>query len=405
MQSRDVRAAEKRPQPLRSPGGVPFPDGAGLASRPALWALILTATALRLAMAPLLGPGNDEAYHYLFAVHPDWSYFDHPPMLALVESAGLLLARFHASIFALRIGFVALFAGSTWLMARLTARRFGPTAGWLAAFALSITAYYGVAAATFALPDGPLAFFWLLSLERLVAALDAPERLGPWAATGLAWGGALLSKYQAVFLPLATLLYLACDPGKRGCLRRPGPYLASALGLLLFAPVVVWNARHGWSSFAFQGGRALGSAAVRLDRLAALAAGQAAHLLPWVWLPLMLVLAWELRREVRGRGRTSDAAVRLLLFQAMVPLAAFGAVSLVQPVLPHWSLVGFLSVFPLLGRELAGRYAARPRRTAARLWCVSALTVVLGALVVVHARTGLFQWGGTMSRGLGLIPV
>ena len=55
-------------------------------------------------MAACIGPGNDEAYHYLFAVHPDWSYFDHPPMLALVESAGLALVGFHASVFALRLG-------------------------------------------------------------------------------------------------------------------------------------------------------------------------------------------------------------------------------------------------------------------------------------------------------------
>ena len=50
--------------------------------RRALFALIAASSALRLAWAASLGPGNDEAYHFLFAVHPDWSYFDHPPMLA-----------------------------------------------------------------------------------------------------------------------------------------------------------------------------------------------------------------------------------------------------------------------------------------------------------------------------------
>ena len=138
---------------------------------------------------------------------------------------------------------MTLFAGSTWLLARMTARHYGPTAGWIAAFALNATAYYGVAAATFALPDGPLVFFWLLTLDRLLVALEEPERVGPWALVGLAWGGAMLSKYQAVFLPVATLAYLAFEPAARHWLRRPGPYLAFALGLLVFAPVISWNAR------------------------------------------------------------------------------------------------------------------------------------------------------------------
>src|SRR3954471_8187014 len=139
--------------------------------RHALLGLVVVSSLLRLAWAACLGPGNDEAYHYLFTVHRDWSYFDHPPMLALVERAGLALAGGAAGALTIRLGFIALFAGSTWLMARLTERLFGARAGFLAAFALNVTAYHGVAAATFALPDGPLLFFWLLTLDRLVVAL------------------------------------------------------------------------------------------------------------------------------------------------------------------------------------------------------------------------------------------
>ena len=70
-----------------------------------------------------------------------------------------------------------LFAGSTWLMARLTSRLFGPWAGVCAALALNVTAYHTAAASTFALPDGPLLFFWLLTLDRLVVAFEEPDRL------------------------------------------------------------------------------------------------------------------------------------------------------------------------------------------------------------------------------------
>ena len=41
-------------------------------------------------------------------------------------------------------------------------------------------------------------------------------------------------------------------------LKTMGPYLALALGLFVFSPVLIWNSQHDWVSFRFQGGRALG---------------------------------------------------------------------------------------------------------------------------------------------------
>lgn len=179
----------------------------------------------------------------------------------------------------LRIGFIALFAGSTWLLARLTTRCYGELAGFLAALALNLTAYYGLAASTFALPDGPLLFFWLLTIDRLTIAMNltaphenevrgtigerrgarqstTPSDLLPWLWVGLAWGAAMLSKYHGIFLPMGAFFYIVLHPPARRWLAHPGPYIAAAIGLLVFSPVIVWNATHGWASFLFQGGRA-----------------------------------------------------------------------------------------------------------------------------------------------------
>src|SRR3954452_23211289 len=114
--------------------------------RRTLWLLIAVSAAFRLAWAATLGPGIDEAYHYLFTVHRDWSYFDHPPMVAVIETLGLALGAGRGTPIFLRLGFIALFAGSTWLMARLTWRYFSPRAGFLAALAFNVSAYHSVAA-------------------------------------------------------------------------------------------------------------------------------------------------------------------------------------------------------------------------------------------------------------------
>ena len=121
----------------------------------ALLMLIGVSALIRLVAASSLGLGNDEAYHFLYAVHPALSYYDHPPMMAWIEMSGLAVTGAHPWAWALRIGFIVLFAGSTWLLARMTARTHGALAGFAAAFALNVTGYYGLAAATFALPDGP----------------------------------------------------------------------------------------------------------------------------------------------------------------------------------------------------------------------------------------------------------
>jgi 4-amino-4-deoxy-L-arabinose transferase-like glycosyltransferase len=361
--------------------------------RHALLALVVLGTLLRLALAASLGPSNDEAYYSLFAVHPDWSYFDHPPLVGVLIWVGRTIASGHISVLALRAAFIGLFAGSTWLMARLAGRLYGPKAGLLAALALNVTGYYGIVAGSCALPDGPLVFFWLLTLERLAAALESPRAVGLWVAVGLAWGGALLSKYHAVFLPAGFLLWACLDHDARRFLKQPGPYIAFGMGVLAFSPVLWWNAHHGWVSFLFQGRRALGPVGLRLDLLAAALVGQAGYLFPWMWL-MVLVAGFKC---ARGFFRETSQAERLLLCQAFWPLTVFFAVACQRPVLPHWSLVAFLGLFPLVGRTWAERLAANPVRQRRRLVLVTALPVALAAFLAIQGRTGVCEKNGLIA--------
>ena len=47
----------------------------------ALLALVL----LHLAIGASIGLSVDEAHYLLYAAHPDWSYFDHPPLVGWVQ--------------------------------------------------------------------------------------------------------------------------------------------------------------------------------------------------------------------------------------------------------------------------------------------------------------------------------
>ena len=77
---------------------------------------------------------------------------------------------------------------------------------------------------------------------------------------------------------------------------------------VLFAPVLAWNAGHGWISFVFQGGRALGTLGFRPETLLAALLGQAFYLFPWIWAALVAEPAFS--RPSRSTSATAIAITR-----------------------------------------------------------------------------------------------
>jgi 4-amino-4-deoxy-L-arabinose transferase-like glycosyltransferase len=223
-------------------------------SRWLLWltiAVVVVMTVLRFMTAATLDLRSDEAYYWTWSHEWVLSYLDQPPMVAWFERLGETVfgdtplgARF-AQLLALPL--IEL------LLADIARRR---TRSWNAALfvvlAIECTLDYGFFAIVVE-PSVPLLLFTSLllwALCRLDETLDARW----WLLVGVAGGLALLSKYMIVLLAPALLLFLLL-PRHRHWLRSRWPYAAVAIALLLFSPVVVWNARHGWASFAFQGPR------------------------------------------------------------------------------------------------------------------------------------------------------
>src|SRR5262249_53736823 len=154
---------------------------------------------------------------------------------------------------------------------------------------------------------------------------------------------------------------------------RPHPYVAAIAALLVFSPVLIWNAQHGWISFQFQGGRAAGHF-YPFGPLAALG-GAALYLLPWIWLPLVLCGIDTLRR------RPSDQILWLLVCLVVPPIVFFTAISLWSHILYHWAAPGYLMLIPLLGNEIVRRWPAS--RATRRAVSATGAVVVLGTALFV----------------------
>jgi 4-amino-4-deoxy-L-arabinose transferase-like glycosyltransferase len=352
-----------------------------------LFLLILITSLLRLLMASLLGLGIDETYMVAASHHLELSYFDHPPISWWLTHAAMWVIGSEAPV-VVRLPFILLFAFSTWLMARITTALFQDRrAGFWAALLLNLAPVYGVTAGGWVLPDGPLdcallGFLWF-SL-RATGLIPAGGRWGSWLGAGLCAGLAMLSKYNGALVLIGLPLFLVTTREGRAWLRRPQPWVAGAVAVLIFVPVIIWNEQHHWVSFAFQGDRAGG---LRFHPIAPLTvwAGEALFVLPWIWVPLILLWLRALRRgpaEPRGW---------LMALLAATPILLFAVVSIwsSRHILYHWSAPGTLMLFPLLGAEVARRLQAGAPRLRRAIAGTIAFVLVALALAGTEMR---FNW-------------
>ncbi|MDQ7822627.1 MAG: glycosyltransferase family 39 protein [Candidatus Eremiobacteraeota bacterium] len=211
--------------------------------------LVALFTALRMACAMRLPLSGDEAYYYLWSKIPASGYYDHPPMIAwFIALSTMMGSREVLMIRMSSVGAAFLYS----LFFYFTARHLtgSDKTAFLAGLFFLLIPYLAIDS-TMVTPNGPLIFFWSLYLFLLVRAL-ASGNSTDWFLSGLALGGALLSKLMAFFLPLSLLLFLFLSKRHRPQLARKGFYLSMAGALLLFSPFLIWNSLHHWENFDFQ---------------------------------------------------------------------------------------------------------------------------------------------------------
>ena len=340
--------------------------------------LILITTALRLAFAATTGLGVDESYMVSAGRVLSLGYFDHPPVSWWLSWASTHFFASEAPIVA-RLPFILLFALTTCLMSRLGEAMGGPRAGFWAALTLNLSPVFGVTSGTWVLPDGPLDCALTGAALCLIRALPARGRWGYWCGAGTCAGLALFSKYSAALTIAGAFLFLVLNGEHRAWLRRPHPYVAGAIALLIFSPVPIWNFNHHWASFAFQGARAGGWHFHPLTPLTTLG-GEALFVLPWFWLP-MVALGW---RAFRSGWRD-----QLLACLAAPPIVMFALISAwsSQRVLFHWAAPGYLMLFPFLGRFVAAHWEHR----AVRATIVGTAALCLVSVTVIGTQLQ-FDW-------------
>lgn len=349
-------------------------------------ALILGSTLIRLVFAASVGLGIDESYMVTAGRTLSLGYFDHPPASWWLSWGAAHLFHTEAP-WAVRLPFVLLFVISQILVWRITLQIADQRAAFWAVLAINLSPVFGITSGSWVLPDGPLDTALLGAAFCLLQAVEG-RGWGWWIGAGITAGLALFSKYSTLSTILGAFLFLCVDRSGRRWLVRPQPYVAMLAALAVFSPVLIWNATHHWASFAFQGDRAAGFRFRPWMPLQVLG-GEALFVLPWVWLPMILLLR-------HGLFRTSDWRERLLAWLAVPPIALFALISIwsSQRILLHWAAPGYLMLFPVLGQAIAQHIGSvHVRRTIA-----ATVALVLVAVTVVSSDMRLDWLGVPLSR-------
>jgi len=386
---------------------MPDPSPRGAREARLFFLLLAATTLLRVLAAGAVGYTTDEAHYVLYGRHLAWGYVDHSPLVGLLARAGSLLGGgpLHARLPAILCWPLAFL-----LLRRLCRELFGRTDYAFFALVASLFVPLAHVLAVSLLPDAPLNVLWVATLLFVWRGLGAspPDSTGAWsswAAAGLCLGGALLAKYHAVLLVACVGLHLVLCREHRGWLRRPQPWGALALGLAVFVPNVVWNARHDWVSYAFQLGR--GAAGVDLGDLGKNLGGQLAGLSPGVF-ALLCFAWWRLARPGgRGGGRRGRSAAETFVLVTSAPVFLFFlAVGLTGELLVHWAGVGLwtgsLAAAHVVTRLLERTAdVARVRRRLAAAAALGGALVLLGyAGIAWPLVEPLHRWARGVGRGV-----
>jgi len=334
---------------------------------------------IRLLTIHTIQLAPDEAYYWYWGRHPSLSYADHPPMVAWVMALGTALGG-NTELF-VRLGGFLLSAAALFFLWDTTRTLFpalrGLSGDVLLAFNATLLFPAGCIVQT---PDTPMLFFWAAAVwcgSRVVAG--GPSRW--WYGWGAALGLGLLSKYTMILLVPCTFGFLLFCPSLRSRLLRKEPWLALALALVLFTPVLYWNWQHDWLSFSYQlrQGFSPKQKAVAL-KLLEYVGGQAGVVTPILFLAFVAYSVKALRFCL---VKEHPAYLYLLLLSWPV-LFFFGLSTAMGKVAEaNWPAPAYIAGFILAFAVFRDVYASKPlhRRLIA---CGLALGLAAGLAIQAH---------------------
>lgn len=353
-------------------------------NRTLFWLLAISAVIRGLAAASIEF-GNDEVYYWTYALYPDWSHFDHPPMIGWMIQLFSLNLLFDSEFF-IRLSSILFMTADTYIIFRIGKEIKSSQAGLYAALLFTASIYAFVIIGIFILPDTPLNLFWLLSFWMAVKYFKSDERQNKYLLLlGLFTGLATLSKYTGIYIWVGLVLYILIFDRKQ--LKNPCLYLSALITAICCIPILYWNIGNDFISFSFHSERVSLFGKPRFDYFGTELAGELFYNNPVNFvLAIISVIA-----AFKGKIDMEKPMLRLTLCTALPLIATFLFFSLTRQTLPHWNAPAYNLLILLVACMLCGKHPRQngsitiPKSITAAL-CVVIFTVGFG---IAEINTGL----------------
>jgi hypothetical protein len=341
-----------------------------------IWLLVISAI-IRGVLAAWLEFGNDEVYYWTYALFPDWSHFDHPPMVGWVIqlfSLNLLLD----SEFFIRLASVVFMAADTYIIYCIGKEIKDARTGLYAALLYTASIYSFVITGIFIMPDTPLMLFMLLAVWMAIRSLSQSKGIY-LLLFGLFAGLAMLSKYSGAFLWVGMLLYILIFNRKQ--LKNPYLYLSLLISAFCCIPILYWNIQNDFISFRFHGER-VGGSVINLSTFGTEIAGEFFYNNPVNFILAIIAVVAAFKKKLSIEPSTQG----LILCIALPLILVFLVFSLTRPTLPHWNAPAYVLLILLSAVYLRDKTDTEKLPKS----IISALAVLLFTLVVgvAEIKTG-----------------
>lgn len=366
-----------------------------------IWLLAISAL-VRGVLAAWMEFGNDEVYYWTYALYPDWSHFDHPPMVGWVIQLFSLNLLFDSEFF-IRLASIVFMTANTYIIFRIGKELKDARTGLYAALLFSASIYAFVITGIFIMPDTPLMLFWLLAAWMAIKYLKVkvPEPVeGPTDSNtvlryfdklstqqpkflllfGLFAGLAMLSKYSGVFLWVGMGLYILFFNRKQ--LKNPYLYLALLISAICCIPILYWNIQNNFISFSFHGAR-VGGNKLNFSSFGTEIAGEFFYNNPINFILAIIAVIAAFKKKLH----LDRHVPRLVLCIALPMILVFLFFSLTRPTLPHWNAPAYVLLILLSAVFLRDKQSESDKLPKSIIAALSVLVITL-VIGVAEIKTG-----------------
>ncbi len=384
-------AARRQARPSRLARGL---DAlvAALRARPATFTawLIGVYAALWLAVTFAFPSMPFDSYEmYAFGREMQLGYWKHPPLPAwLTEIAYRATGGWVFSHFLLAIGSVALTLYFVWRLGRETVGERGAAL----AVALTPAIYYFMAPVTMYSHNTAQLPVWAAVVYFYRGAV-LTGALWRWLAFGVAAALMMYAKYSGALLLIVLAAHMLAMPEGRARFASAGPWLAVALGALLFFPNFLWLVHSDFLPFRFAFDRPPAAAGF-FGSLGAALQFVVAQVFFHVPIFILIGLAalprvpWQGPPAALAVGRATRFDRTLVLSTAIAPILIIAAMTFAAGVQQRAEIGGSLVALSGLAivMLLPERITLRAPRLAALVWVLVLVGVPAGQVISVYAR-------------------